>query len=323
MPLVDTRDITRVATRSFVRAPAITVPALVVAGDANVPTGQIEPRHVLSVPTGQIELCHVLSGAKLLAAAPWGASSEDLLAKARGRGRSSAEEEEGDGDDEDDGEEEEGSVLSVPVHRDLEDVERELLLHPGLSIVHARPGDAVAFSSAATHFATNGSDGPCAAVFHGVLTPASAHVLAAHPARLDPFSDEEREEEGFDGHLTGRALLEELLPAGSQVLKAKRSADETSSTKTAEKKKRNATPRAKGARKASSTSPRFTLAERGIAGEAAARRRFEEAVRRMDEAVRASSGKNKRRAPAPSLWSGASSTTFYVDDANVDDGRAS
>ena len=43
-------------------------------------------------------------------------------------------------------------------------------------------------------------------------------MLASHPERLDPFSDEEIDEDGFDGHLTGRAVLEELIPAGKDVI---------------------------------------------------------------------------------------------------------
>ena len=48
--------------------------------------------------------------------------------------------------------------------------------------------------------------GPCAALFHGALTPASVAVLAAHPERLNPFSEDEREGE-FAKHLTGAEVL--------------------------------------------------------------------------------------------------------------------
>ena len=72
----------------------------------------------------------------------------------------------GDGDEEDD-----ESSLSVPTHRALSRQEISILETPGLCVVHARPGDVVAFSSAATHFAVNGNAKPCAACFHGVLTP--------------------------------------------------------------------------------------------------------------------------------------------------------
>jgi hypothetical protein len=279
---------------------------------------------------GQIELCHVLSGAKLLAAAPWGASSQDLLAKAGGGGKrrgnddgdcDSAATKGGDVDEGGDGEEEEGSVLGVPVHRKLHEAERALLSHRGLSVVHARPGDAVAFSSAATHFATNGCNGPCAAVFHGVLTPASVHVLAAHPARLDPFTEEERKTEGFDGHLTGRMVLQELVPTGKQVLKATTAAAAKAADRLESGKRKKPAKRSLGGGGDVSPMPRLTAHERGVAGEAAARRRFEEAVRRMDQAVNVSKKtKTKNKGvtpnPAPPLWGGASFTSFYVDDSD-------
>jgi hypothetical protein len=216
---------------------------------------------------GQIELCHVLSGHKILAAAPWGASSDALLAVAR-----RAEEEE------DDDEEIEGSTLGVPTHRRLTEDETSMVTHPSLCVVSARPGDVVAFSSAATHFAANGEATPCAAVFHGVLTPAAAHVLAAHPSRLDPFTDQETDEEGFDAHLTGRSALEECLPRGSDVV-----------------------ARDEGV---------FSEALVGSRAAAAARERFEETTRRMDAAVR---GVAAGKTDAPPAWEGATATTFYVE----------
>jgi hypothetical protein len=109
---------------------------------------------------GQIELCHVITGAKLLAAAPWGEASDELCRRARPILSDD------DGDEEDD-----ESSLSVPTHRALSRQEISILETPGLCVVHARPGDVVAFSSAATHFAVNGNAKPCAACFHGVLTP--------------------------------------------------------------------------------------------------------------------------------------------------------
>ena len=222
---------------------------------------------------GQIELCHVLSGCKIIAAAPWGASSDVLLAVARRAG-----EDDDDDDDDDDDEEVEGSTLGVPTHRRLTEDEASMVTHPGLCAVSARPGDVVAFSSAATHFASNGVASPCAAVFHGVLTPAAAHVLAAHPSRLDPFTDRETDEEGFDAHLTGRSALEECLPKKSDVV-----------------------ARDEGV---------FSEALVGSRAAAAARERFEETTRRMDAAVRwVAAG----RTEAPPAWEGATATTFYVE----------
>ena len=224
---------------------------------------------------GQIELCHVLSGHKILAAAPWGASSDALLAAARRASRADADDED---DDEDDDEEIEGSTLGVPTHRRLTEDEASMVTHPGLCVVSARPGDVVAFSSAATHFASNGEATPCAAVFHGVLTPAAAHVLAAHPSRLDPFTEHETDEEGFDAHLTGRKSLEECLPRGSDVA-----------------------ARDEGV---------LSEALVGSRAAAAARERFEETTRRMDAAVR---GVAAGKTDAPPAWEGATATTFYVE----------
>ena len=48
-----------------------------------------------------------------------------------------------------------GETVGVPAHRDLDERELEMLESPRLSLVAARPGDVVAFSSAATHFAVN------------------------------------------------------------------------------------------------------------------------------------------------------------------------
>ena len=232
---------------------------------------------------GQVELCHVLTGSKLLAAAPWGNSSEKLLRKAGARGLLSA-------DGKDDGEAEEGGVLSAPVHRPLTPDEIALLKHDDLAVVLARPGDCVAFSSICAHFATNGANEPCAAVFHGILTPASTHVLASHPERLDPFSDEEIDEDGFDGHLTGRAVLEELIPAGKDVITDYSAVDKIDSAM---------------AKESGEKGWRMNRKMRGKAGDAAVKQRFAEAVLKMDSARDVSK--------APKAWTGASRTVFYVE----------
>ena len=231
---------------------------------------------------GQVELCHVLSGSKLLAAAPWGKSSEKLLRKAGARGLLS--------DGKDDGELEEGGVLSAPVHRPLTPDEIALLKHDDLAVVLARPGDCVAFSSICAHFATNGANEPCAAVFHGILTPASTHVLASHPERLDPFSDEEIDEDGFDGHLTGRAVLEELIPAGKDVITDYSAVDKIDSAM---------------AKESGEKGWRMNRKMRGKAGDAAVKQRFAEAVLKMDSARDVSK--------APKTWTSASRTVFYVE----------
>ena len=123
-------------------------------------------------------------------------------------------------------------------------------------------------------------------MFHGVLTPAAAHVLAAHPSRLDPFTDRETEEEGFDAHLTGRSALEECLPKTSDVV-----------------------ARDEGV---------FSEALVGSRAAAAARERFEETTRRMDAAVRWVAAE---RTEAPPAWEGATATTFYVEPTRRGEAR--
>ena len=231
---------------------------------------------------GQVELCHVLSGSKLIAATPWGKPSEELLRKAGARGLLS------DGTDDD--EVEDGGVLSAPVHRSLTPDEIDLLAQDDLAVVLARPGDCVVFSSACAHFATNGAKEPCAAVFHGILTPASTHVLASHPERLDPFSDEEIDEDGFDGHLTGRAVLEELLPDGKDMIADYSAVDKIDSAR---------------AQETGETGWRMNRRMRGKKGDAAAKRRFAETVLKMDAARDVSK--------APATWKGADKTVFYVE----------
>jgi hypothetical protein len=98
--------------------------ATVFVGDAGSGT---PPHHDI---VAQIELCHVMRGSKMLAAAPWGEPSDELLRRARP----------GDDDDDDDDEEDE-SLLTVPTHRALTEPERAILERtPELCVVHARPG---------------------------------------------------------------------------------------------------------------------------------------------------------------------------------------
>ena len=122
--------------------------ATVFVGDAGSGT---PPHHDI---VAQIELCHVMHGSKMLAAAPWGEPSDELLRRARPG-------DDDDDNDDDDDEEEDESLLTVPTHRALTEPERAILERtPELCVVHARPGDTVAFSSAAAHFAVNGAAEP-------------------------------------------------------------------------------------------------------------------------------------------------------------------
>ena len=252
--------------------------ATVFVGDAGSGT---PPHHDI---VAQIELCHVMRGSKMLAAAPWGEPSDELLRRARP----------GDDDDDDDDEEDE-SLLTVPTHRALTEPERAILERtPELCVVHARPGDTVAFSSAAAHFAVNGAAEACACAFHGVLTPASAHTLAAHFERLDPFSREELTAAGFSEHLTGRLVLtEEMRETGEDV--ARRDAANDAARDAAE-------------------SQRLRSDEIGRDAEEVLAARFREAARRMDEArdvARSGDGK-AHSGTAVEAWPEARRTTFFA-----------
>ena len=52
-----------------------------------------------------------------------------------------------------------------------------MLAEPELSVVLLRPGDALCFSSAAFHFASNGADGLSIALYHGAVTAAAVPRL--------------------------------------------------------------------------------------------------------------------------------------------------
>ena len=186
-------------------------------------------------------------------------------------------------------------MLTVPTHRALTEPERAILERtPELCVVHARPGDTVAFSSAAAHFAVNGAAEPCACAFHGVLTPASAHTLAAHFERLDPFSREELAAAGFSEHLTGRLVLtKEMRETGEDV--ARRDAANDAARDTAE-------------------SQRLRSDEIGRDAEEVLAARFREAARRMDEARDAAKnggGKTSYGTHAET-WPEARRTTFFA-----------
>ena len=188
-------------------------------------------------------------------------------------------------------------MLTVPTHRALLDPERAILERtPDLCVVHARPGDTVAFSSAAAHFAVNGAAEPCACAFHGVLTPASAHTLAAHFDRLDPFSEEELVASGFSEHLTGRLVLtEEIQKTGEDV------------------SKRDAENEALLRDDAESDYLRSDEIGRDAVEVLAAR--FKEAARRMDEAralARSGGGKAAGGGTHVETWPEARRTTFFA-----------
>ena len=263
--------------------------AAVFVGDAGSGT---PPHHDI---VAQIELCHVLTGSKMIAAAPWGEPSRDLEALSSRRRR---------GDDVDDDDDDDEPVLNVPTHRALLVEEAAILRCPGLCVVHARPGDTVVFSSAASHFAVNGASGPCAACFHGALTPASTHALAAHFDRLDPFSEEELRGAGFGGHLTGRRVLTEEIGDTAGYDATRR--DEASDAERA---------------LASYRGNRLRADEIGPNAAAVAAARFRESTRRMAEARETAARrgralrerlKNGEGSGTAEEWPEARRTTFFV-----------
>ena len=245
-------------------------PSTIFVGD---PGSGTPPHHDI---VAQIELCHVISGTKLLAAAPWGEASDALMKYAKPGG---------DDDDDD-------TLLTVPTHRALSAQERKILETQGLCVVHARPGDTVAFSSAAAHFAVNGMVQPCAANFHGVLTPASMHTLVDknHFHRLDPFSQDELESDGFGEHLTGRAVLTEEL-----------------SDETIKLVKRRDLESEKERQQPSYAGDRLSVTEIGSDAAAVLSKRFEETTRAMAAAREAAESDF-----GPEEWPESSRSTFFI-----------
>ena len=75
--------------------------------------------------------------------------------------------------EEEEEQEEEREPTSIPSDRPLRPHEAALLSEPAVSVACLRPGDLLAFSSAALHFATNGAAGLSAALYHGMVTEAS------------------------------------------------------------------------------------------------------------------------------------------------------
>ena len=59
----------------------------------------------------------------------------------------------------------------MPTDRPLRAEEETLLRDGDMSLVALHPGDMLAFSSGAMHFASNGAAGLNAALYHGGITP--------------------------------------------------------------------------------------------------------------------------------------------------------
>ncbi|KAJ1453634.1 hypothetical protein M885DRAFT_618834 [Pelagophyceae sp. CCMP2097] len=80
----------------------------------------------------------------------------------------------------------------VPTHAKLDELQRALLLDADVSVAVLRPGDALVFSSAAAHFASNGASGPNAAIYHGALPKGKAEEFLQSDGYvpLEPEPDE-------------------------------------------------------------------------------------------------------------------------------------
>mmetsp|Transcript_30281 Transcript_30281/g.85590 ORF Transcript_30281/g.85590 Transcript_30281/m.85590 type:complete len:344 (+) Transcript_30281:1353-2384(+) len=233
--------------------------------------GSITCLHVDLLP--QLEFCHMLSGYKILGATSWMQSSR--LMEKYGGSRGAISDLAEDGDQGDDGEE----AVFIPSDKQLLPEEQELLEDPSVSLALAHPGDAVVFSSAAAHFATNGADGPSAALYHGALNPAAVHRLCVDAASRDPFTEDERAGE-YAGHLTALDLVKDygLGVDGGMLEAAELRASATC---------------------ASSRGPEGPIGRTDEAGAASLAGRYEECLREMETAL-----KFGKKGKAPPKWAG-------------------
>jgi len=161
--------------------------------------GSLTSAHVDIAP--QLEVAHGLAGIKLLGVASHGATQRLFEEHGEhGSARTAAKEEDDDDDDDDDDdeeddkwEEEEGGrpATCIPTDRPLQTHEEALLDEPEVTLVRLMPGDCVAFSSAALHFASNGADEMNAALYHGLVTEASLPRLQEAARREGALGEEE------------------------------------------------------------------------------------------------------------------------------------
>mmetsp|Transcript_41286 Transcript_41286/g.53230 ORF Transcript_41286/g.53230 Transcript_41286/m.53230 type:complete len:622 (-) Transcript_41286:233-2098(-) len=149
--------------------------------------GSTTSLHVDLVP--QLEFCHVVEGTKLLGTATREATPDLLRQHVQ--------------------EKDEMCETKIPVHTELSPSENALLKHPGMSIAMGLPGDILVFGSGSAHFATNGANGISAALYHGMVTPASIPQMCQS---LDPFTEDERMGR-FGNHLSGMDILQGGLPS--------------------------------------------------------------------------------------------------------------
>ena len=146
-------------------------------GDA----GSLTCCHTDLVP--QLEMAHGLAGVKLLGVASHTATPR--LSALHAAAPCTGDDGDDDGDDDayggdggdgsdggdgGDGEFDEAGATRVPTDRPLRAEEAALLRDGEMSIVALHPGDMLAFSSGALHFASNGAAGFNAALYHGGIS---------------------------------------------------------------------------------------------------------------------------------------------------------
>jgi hypothetical protein len=159
----------------------------------------------------QLELAHGLVGFKFLGVASHGGTPR--LSAAHGGEEAGGEEA---GDDPARGGDE---ATRVPTDRPLTPRQAHLLGDADLTLALLQEGDLAVFDSGALHFASNGADGPSAALYHGVITPAAVPRLraaAAEAARSHAKSDG-----AYRNHLFAADLLRVVEPLLTRYQRAR------------------------------------------------------------------------------------------------------
>jgi len=170
-------------------------------GDA----GSLTCCHTDLVP--QLEMAHGLAGVKLLGVASHTATPR-LSARHAAAPCTGDEEEEKDEDesyDDDDDDFDEAGATRVPTDRPLLADEASLLRDGDMSIVALYPGDMLAFSSGALHFASNGAAGFNAALYHGGITAGVLPRLRSE-ATLSGEGESKHDEGGYGPHSVLREI---------------------------------------------------------------------------------------------------------------------
>jgi hypothetical protein len=169
--------------------------------------GSVTAAHTDMCP--QLQMAHALSGTKLL-----GVASHRATPRLRDEHAADAESQDNAGDNDNF----EHEATSIPTDRPLTERESQLLGDPEMTIAVLRVGDLAVFDSGALHFASNGAEGICAAIYHGSITHAAVPRLrlaaAAHVALRAQTGN------AYDDHLFAPELLrlvERRLAAASRA----------------------------------------------------------------------------------------------------------